>query len=112
MEGESNTYESTDATWSVTFSYGTVSGIVSCNNLTGSWGQIYSSGNGNDITHGYQVDGSKCWCRMTYPVRSAWIHARGYDSEDECQHYCSGACAGGVDHNVDFRNRLYSIAGN
>ena len=107
-----NTYDRETATWSVTFDYGTVSGIASCNDISGSgYGKTYS-GNQNNITQGYQEDQMNCWCRMTTPVRSAWVYRYECSSASECASYCAYYCVDYVQTSSNFRIGMFGSAGN
>ena len=100
-----------NGTWTTEFPYGTISGITSCNSITGTWGTAYSS-NQNNITAGYQTDGVQCWCRITIPVRSAWVFYHTYDSDSECASACTYACAYNGQNHSGFRTAMYGSAGN
>ena len=115
VDGSSYTYSAENATWSLTFSNntngGTISGISSCNSLTGTWGQAYPEYN-NQITQGYQDGGLQCWCRMTSPVRSAWVRYSVSNSASDCTTSCANNCAYNVSNSVDFRRAMFNTAGN
>ena len=100
-------YDAGAATWTSTFSYGTVSGIASCNSIEGTSVTAYS-GNQNDITQGYQNGQVNCWCRMTSPIRSAWMNA---GKRESCAAQCVTGCAYYMGRS-DFRTIMYGTAGN
>ena len=106
-----NTSNREEATWSVTFPYGTVSGIASCNSFSGQWGTTYS-GNQNNITAGYQTDQMNCWCRMTYPVRSAWVVLISSSSASACASQCASNCGYSIRDYKALRQALFGSAGN
>lgn len=89
--------------------FGTVSGVVSCstlkpdttnlplhscagpNYISGHWGQTAASnGDVNDNVYG-RNDGKNCWCKMTHPFESGWIHFYIYDKN--CSENCASNCA-------------------
>ena len=96
-------------TWTVTFPNYTISGIASCNEIIGNDSSRVYSGNQNDIKQGTQ--GRYCWCRMTNPVRSAWIYNSARDSTDTCVERCASSCGANVRTNADYRRAMYAAAG-
>ena len=102
-------FSASEHTWSVPFPYGTVSGISSCNNLVGSWGIGYSGDQG-DIKQ--NTEGTHCWCRMMYPVRSAWVCHDSFESASGCATQCANYCGTGVYGYAHFRAGLFESAGN
>ena len=114
MEGTDYSNNATNATWSVTFANnangGTVSGISSCNSLSGTRGQAYPEYN-NQITQG-ETSGAYCWCRMTSPVRSAWVFGSTYSSASACAPNCAYDCGYYVRDNASFRGGFFDSAGN
>ena len=107
-----NTSNQEDATWTTTFPYGIISGIASCNDIFGTgYGKPYS-GNQNNITAGYQDGQSNCWCRMTSPVRSAWVFNYTYGLASECTSRCAYSCGNYVRVYADFRTGMFTSAGN
>jgi len=110
IEGTGSTFDEQSATWSVTFSYGTISGIASCNSLSGIVGTAYPQYN-NQITQGYQQNQLHCWCRITSPVRSAWVFENPYPSPSDCAVYCVRYCGIRVRDYIDFRRVFFGSAG-
>ena len=102
-------------TWSVTFANsvngGMVSGIASCNSLTSTWGVAHPEYN-NQISKGYQDDGLHCWCRMTSPVRSAWVYTQPKNSASHCAAGCANTCSILIHDYADFRTAVFNSAGN
>ena len=95
--------------WSVIFPYGNISGISTCNTISGSWGQPYSGNSDNIVT---ETDGANCWCRMMYPVRSAWVFPGMSYSASNCAQYCADACGTYLQTDSYFRRAMYATAGN
>ena len=111
VAGENSTTNSESGTWSVTFSYGIVSGVVSCNGLTGVNGTAYPEYS-NQIIVGYQNDQKNCWCRMTSPVRSAWVFRLAYETTSDCTSRCVSHCSDVVRDYENYRKAFYATAGN
>ena len=107
------TYNAANATWSVTFANnangGTVSGISTCNNTSGTravpqpqYNDVFSTG----------TTGTLCWCRMTSPVRSTWVLFYTFDSASVCATDCVGYCATLTRNYASFRTAFFTGAGN
>ena len=89
--------------------YGMVHGIASCNETYGTFATVYS-GNQNNISQGYS--GRECWCRMTSPVRSAWVFLNTRTSTSECVSACARFCGMGFRDGATFRAGFFTTAGN
>ena len=100
-----------EATWSVEFPNYTVSGIASCSSLAGTRHTAYPEYN-NQITQGYQDDGTNCWCRMLYPVRSAWTFRYAPSTSSNCASGCAYNCGEGFHDYSEFRQAMFESAGN
>ena len=111
VDGTNYTSSAANATWSVTFPDYTVSGIASCNSLSGTFGTASPEYN-NQITAGYQDGQSNCWCRMMGPVRSAWVFYRTFSSASECASECADYCGYFVRGNANVRGGVFGSAGN
>lgn len=91
-----------DGTWSTEYSYGTVSGIASCNSTTGtSLTDIY------DYNFEAGVSGPSCWCKMTSPANSKWIRTGTSETNSLCAQYCASTCGRNRDTN-DIRKPMYN----
>ena len=110
VDGTNNTYDGTNATWSVTFPNYTISGIASCNSLSGTENKAYPEYN-NQITQG-ETSGANCWCRMTSPVRSAWVFYYTSSSASDCAAFCANLCGADVRSDASFRGGIFGSAGN
>ena len=108
MPGTSETSDAAKKTWSAIFPDYTISGIASCNSLTGTSGTAYPEYN-NQITAGYQTDGDNCWCRMTSPVRSAWVFL--YTPGSDCAERCVLGCGYNVRAAAPVRTAIITSAG-
>lgn len=91
--------------WSINLeNIGVVRGVSSCSSLkpleaqydcAGSgvqkyWGQLTAS-NG-DVNENYygRNDGGNCWCKMTHPFESGWVHMFIYNAD--CSVNCASRC--------------------
>ena len=109
---ENHTYVSADAIWQETLTNGDIiSGIASCNSIEGTKNTAYPQYN-NQITQGYQNDGANCWCRMTNPVRSAWVFGTSYAASEECYGGCAHVCGLYVIGTNAFRRAVFGSAVN
>ncbi|MCQ2581451.1 MAG: hypothetical protein MJ170_00515 [Alphaproteobacteria bacterium] len=96
----------TDQTWSVTFSYGIVKGIASCNSTPGTYAQSTNQ-NFN------QTDkGQYCWCKMTFPAVSRWVFYIDRASAAACAFYCADHCGDGFRVYSGFRSAMFGSVGN
>ena len=110
VSGTSETYDAAQKTWTAIFPNYTLSGIVSCNSLTGTSGTAYPEYN-NQITAGYQTNQLQCWCRMTNPVRSAWVFSNTFSSASECASSCANFCGTYVRDHAFFRRGVFGTVG-
>ena len=109
IQGTSSTKDEATKTWTVTFPYGTVSGIATCNSTSGTYARAYPEYN-FDNNHA-SSEGVYCWCRMTSPVRSAWVSAHDPSSASVCASNCAGNCGYNVRAGSLFRGGMYNTAG-
>ena len=109
IEGTNSTGISENMTWTATFSYGTVSGIAACNSTNGSYARAYPEYN-FDNNH-TSSEGVHCWCRMTSPVRSAWVYDGDVSSASFCASGCANRCGRYVQGYSDFRGGVFTSAG-
>ena len=111
VPGSGNTeYDPTEKTWKATFSYGTVSGVASCNNTAGSSNSTAHPEYNSTFTQA--TTGTQCWCRMTSPVRSAWVYDGPKDNAATCETNCAYNCTYYVNNSASFRTAMYTTAGN
>ncbi|MCQ2581629.1 MAG: hypothetical protein MJ170_01455 [Alphaproteobacteria bacterium] len=95
----------TDQTWGVTFSYGIVKGIASCNGTPGTYAQSTNQ-NFN------QTDkGQYCWCKMTFPAVSRWVFYNDLGDAANCAGGCAYSCGGYVQNGSYFRTSVFSSVG-
>ena len=109
----------TDNTWAVQFSYGTVWGKANCNDNSGSRGNVAQ------ITP--KSKGKKCWCQVTgftalggaYPYgpqcttieSSLWVYSWGTDNVNKCAYSCAGSCAADVGRTDAVRAAAFGAVG-
>ena len=111
VAGDDFTRDEEEKTWSTVFSYGTISGIASCNSIEGTYANAYS-GNQNNIKPEYQNGQLNCWCRMTSPVRSAWVFNTVRETASDCASRCANLCSYYIRINSEFRAGVFGAAGN
>ena len=109
----------TENTWAVEFSYGTVWGRANCN---------YTSGTANTAgTPTLGNIGTACWCQVTgfktsgdncpsgpqcTTTASSWWVLQGEKTfEEQCVPSCAGYCVSAIQTNATFRTALFGVAG-
>ena len=110
MAGTGYTQDEATKTWTTTFSYGTVSGIATCNSTSGTYARAYPEYN-FDKNHA-SSEGVNCWCRMLNPVRSAWVYIFEGSSASDCASSCAYNCGYNVQNTSNFRGGVFGSAGN
>jgi len=110
IEGTDYHRDEATKTWTTTFPNYTVSGIATCNSTSGTYARAYPEYN-FDNNHA-SSEGVYCWCRMTSPVRSAWVYGSERGSASECASDCARRCGSGVQGYSDFRRGVFGSAGN
>ena len=110
VAGEYNAFDKNTATWTATFSYGTLSGWSTCNSVSGTNNTAYPEYN-FDNNHA-SSEGVYCWCRMTSPVRSAWVCRGQLGTENDCKAGCAYTCGYLITTNENYRRTFYTSAGN
>ena len=109
IDGTDKGQSATEQTWWVDFDYGTVSGIATCNSTQGVMGRAYPEYN-FDKNHA-SSEGIYCWCRMTSPVRSAWVYRYAHASESVCNGGCARGCGETLQTRGDYRLGVFGSAG-
>jgi hypothetical protein len=109
IDGTGYTNNDAAKTWTATFRFGTVSGIATCNSTSGTYGKAYPQYN-FDNNHASST-GVYCWCRMTSPVRSAWVYEDKLNSASECGAVCTSRCGRLVQGNLTYRGGVFGSAG-
>ncbi len=103
--GSSTDSNATAKTWSVTFSYGTISGIGSCVDADCTTQGCISTNQTNKST---LTTGNYCYCKMLRPVQSRWVYSVLLNY---CASHCASFCASSVSSAVAVRRGLFSTAG-
>jgi hypothetical protein len=109
IEGTGYTMNEAAKTWTVTFPNYTVSGIATCNSTGGTYARAYPQYNFDD-NHASST-GTYCWCKMTSPVRSAWVYRYERGSASFCASYCAYICGDDVRGSSSFRGGVFGSAG-
>ena len=109
IDGTDKGQSTTEQTWWADFDYGRVNGIATCNSTQGMSATAYPEYN-FDNNHA-SSEGVYCWCRMTSPVRSAWVYRTGANSASGCASGCASACSDGVRNNSNYRGGMFGSAG-
>lgn len=91
--------------WGVTFVYGKVKGIASCNGTGGTYGV------GTEANFSSVANGRNCWCKMTEPVVSKWVWDTEEGSSRDCAIICAEYCAKDTQYYSDFRSGLFESVG-
>jgi len=106
--GTASTSDSATNSWTVTFNFGTVSGIATCNSTGGAYAKAYPQYN---FDNNYASStGEYCWCKMTSPVRSAWVYV-DRSSVSNCTPNCASHCINEVRYNSTVRDSVFGSAG-
>ena len=103
-----------EKTWWVDFDYGRVSGIARCNSTSGTYARAYPEHNFDNYPVGTTVTNNSyvyCWCKMTSPVRSAWVYRRENSSASECASDCAFYCGYDVQYYSTIRGGMFGSAG-
>ena len=111
INGESYVASQAQKTWETTFSYGKVGGISTCNNVSAESASIHPEYNGVFDQNYKESTGNYCWCRMTSPVRSAWVLFRQRETLDDCLNLCQSYCGGVTKDQEYLRTALFGSAG-
>lgn len=107
VNGTSRTFNAAEMTWRATFSYGTITGIASCNTIKGS-----STGAINTTDTMSQSDtGQYCWCKMLSPAGSVWTFEYDRESASKCAKYCASYCGDRAQISSAWRGGAFRAAG-
>ena len=87
--GSGSSYNNGAGAWKTNFSYGTITGISTCQSVKGSSMGDYST----EITaNGGENNGQYCWCKMTHPMASRWVFSYDHGAAAGCQSNCTRDC--------------------
>ena len=100
--------------WSATFPYGTVWGIATCVDTSGSSNTAVEElrDSNGEIATGGERTGRYCWCQMTHPANSRWVFRSAYGSVAACGSYCAVSCGANVRDYSGFRAGVFGSVGN
>ncbi|MBQ0013214.1 MAG: hypothetical protein KBS86_01415, partial [Proteobacteria bacterium] len=87
--------------WGVTFSYGKVTGIASCNSTKGTHGVATTTNFSNTS------NGKDCWCKMTSPAASRWVFNIVTTTEYDCYYACAWDCGHAVLYGSGFWSGVF-----
>ena len=103
VNGSGSSNNAATKTWSVTFTYGVVSGIAGCIDTTDT---ATVPGDEVQSTLSTTTTGGRCYCKMLYPVSSRWVFA--YNASAYCAQYCTSNCSAEYTlKNQTFRQNLF-----
>jgi hypothetical protein len=114
IQGTDHTYNEAKKTLTATFSYGTLSGEARCTDIKGTFAVADSSYDFTNYPVGTTtVDSSykNCWCRITSPVRSAWVYGGTDDTATVCASTCTEYCSYAIQHTAGLRRAIFGSAG-
>ena len=98
--------------WRVNFTYGTIIGEATC--LSETEKENVSLSDYPKGLHGKDERSENrlyCYCRMTHPALSAWVHVISYSSAEECIN-CTGFCAQtAAGSRISINTRLFNSIG-
>ena len=99
--------------WYAMFPYGTVYGIATCLNTSGTYAVAnpnLKNASGVEPVGG-EEEGVYCWCKMTNPARSAWVYINSNSSLASCQSSCAAICGFGVRGSSTCRSGMFGAIG-
>jgi hypothetical protein len=112
--GTKYTRDEVTKTWATTFSYGTLSGEARCTGTSGENEHAYPQYNFDNYPIGTTAANSSymsCWCKITYPVRSAWGLSHTLDTGAHCANICANDCGAFMQSYPNFRRALFNTVG-
>ena len=92
--GTGYSYNNDAGVWKTNFSYGTVTGISTCQSVAGSAQGDFSV---EISANGGENNGKYCWCKMTHPMASRWVFRSVNKSDDICWSNCTYSCGYGAE---------------
>lgn len=114
INGTANSYNPDLFEWSATFSYGTVWGIATCVDTSGTSNTAVEElrDSNGEIATGGERTGKYCWCQLSHPAKSRWVFRAARSSVAVCGSSCAGYCSGDVRNNSAFRAVVFGSLGN
>ena len=114
INGTAHSYNPNLFEWSATFSYGTVWGIATCVDTSGTSNTAVEElrDSNGEIATGGERTGKYCWCQLSHPAKSRWVLRYAYSSVADCWSACADACGNGVRYHFAFRAGVFGSLGN
>ena len=114
INGTANSYNPDLFEWSATFSYGTVWGIATCVDTSGTSNTAVEElrDSNGEIATGGERTGKYCWCQLSHPAKSRWVFRYANSSVADCGSYCARICGIYVRNNSAFRAGVFGSLGN
>lgn len=109
INGSSSSYVADTKSWSVSFSYGAISGIGGCySNVCSTQGCIATNQNISPYSTGYY-----CYCKMLLPVPSKWVYSGRFNggNADNCAAQCASYCSNNSKNNSELRKGMFGSIG-
>ncbi len=113
INGTNHTSNSEIFEWSAVFPYGTVWGIATCVDTSGTtYGAVDELRDSNgEIATGGERTGRYCWCQMTHPLKSRWLFRHAGSSVAACGSSCADHCGLDVRDNSGLRAGVFGSVG-
>lgn len=113
INGSSSSYVADTKSWSVSFSYGTISGIGGCySNACGSLSAGCVATNQNISQY---TSGQYCYCKTLRPVPSKWAYSgSGWSASSgpaQCNSNCASTCANSARSSNVVRRGMFGSIG-
>ena len=114
INGTAHSYNSDLFEWSATFSYGTVWGIATCVDTSGTSNTAVEElrDSNGEIATGGERTGKYCWCQLSHPAKSRWVYQSGHSSVADCGWSCAANCGNDVRRSSAFRACVFGSLGN
>lgn len=114
INGTAHSYNTDLFEWSATFSYGTVWGIATCVDTSGTSNTAVEElrDSNGEIATGGERTGKYCWCQLSHPAKSRWVFRGATSSVADCWSYCAINCGYYVRSDSAFRGGVFGSLGN
>jgi len=113
VNGTNYTYNADLFEWSAVFPYGTVWGIATCLDKSGTGNVAVSDlrDTNGELVVGGERTGVNCWCKMTHPASSLWVFRNANGSVADCRSNCANNCGNNMRDNAAFRGGVFGSLG-
>lgn len=114
INGTAHSYNADLFEWSATFSYGTVWGIATCVDTSGTSNTAVEElrDSNGEIATGGERTGRYCWCQLSHPAKSRWVFPNPLSSVADCESLCAHVCGSYVRNGSAFRAGVFGSLGN